>query len=280
MAEMGISPVSKDWTGDPGDLKSRSDRILMKVALEGKSFQQARTEVEAEAAGQATPRDPKEGEATRPAPLPSTIAVDVVEVRGLTVDVHLERNGQVLDAHLESITARAVHVGGRAPAPPPKDPLVLDLTGEGPRTTGAAGARAFDLAADGDLRGTSFVAGGTAFLALDRNGNGTIDSGAELFGDQHGAANGYAELAKFDANGDARIDVADPVYARLLLLHGDGATQSLADAGVAALELTHEASTDLTNGGDAIFAQGKALLADGGTLRTFALGLNRFDLKA
>ena len=51
MAEMGISPVSKDWTGDPGDLKSRSDRILMKVALEGKSFQQARTEVEAEAAG-------------------------------------------------------------------------------------------------------------------------------------------------------------------------------------------------------------------------------------
>lgn len=279
MAEMGISPVSKDWTGDPGDLKSRSDRILMKVALEGKSFQQARTEVEAEAAGQATPRDPESLDSARPTPLPSTLAVDVVEVRGLTVDVHLERNGQVLDAHLESLTARAIHVGGRAPAPPPKDPLVLDLTGEGPRTTGARGARSFDLAADGDLRGTSFVTGGTAFLALDRNGNGTVDSGAELFGDQHGAADGYAELAKFDANGDARIDNSDPVFAHLQLLRGDGSIQGLAEAGIAALELTHEASTASTSGGDAIFAQGKALLADGGTLRSYALGLNRFDLE-
>ena len=66
--------------------------------------------------------------------------------------------------------------GSRPPAagsgPPPQDPLVIDLDGAGPRTTGAEGAQVFDLAGDGVFKPTSFVTGGTAFLALDRNGDG------------------------------------------------------------------------------------------------------------
>ena len=59
-----------------------------------------------------------------------------------------------------------------------------------------------DLDADGRMDSISVPTGDDALLALDRNGNGRIDDGRELFGDQHGAANGFAELARFDDNGD------------------------------------------------------------------------------
>ncbi len=62
-----------------------------------------------------------------------------------------------------------------------------------------------------------------AFLALDRNGNGTIDSGAELFGNHTPlasggvAANGFIALAQYDSNGDGVIDARDPIWSSLLL---------------------------------------------------------------
>ena len=279
MADMGITPVNTGSEGIAADPRKASDRILMKVALEGKSFQEARAEVSAE-------RDFEQQSPKGKAPAASdrvefsALALDLVEVRATQVDVHLERYGPSLDATLTSVDVSALHLQTGKQEAKPKDPLVLDLTGEGPRTTGSAGAQSFDLAANGDLRGTSFVKDGTAFLALDRNGNGAIDSGAELFGDQHGAVNGYAELAKFDSNGDGHIDAADPVYQGLKLLFGDGSTQSMSEAGIASLDLSHTASGDSTSGGDAIFAQGKARLANGGTIASYALGLNRFDLQA
>jgi protein-disulfide isomerase len=64
-----------------------------------------------------------------------------------------------------------------------------------------------------------------AFLALDRNNNGQIDDGAELFGSTTrqpppvppAKVNGYAALAVYDDNGDGRITAADPVFSELLL---------------------------------------------------------------
>lgn len=161
-------------------------------------------------------------------------------------------------------------------AAPPRDPLVLDLDGSGPATTGEAGARGFDLEGDGDPRPTSFVAGGTALLALDRDGNGRIDSGSELFGDQHGAADGYEELRKFDANQDGRIDAADPVFAHLSLLFGDGRLCAIGEAGLRALSLGAVARPGSTRGGDAILRSATAERLDGSALHTYALALNRF----
>lgn len=126
-------------------------------------------------------------------------------------------------------------------APQQVDPLVLDLAGNGFSTSGLSRPVRFDLDADGRIDSISAPTGDDALLALDRNGNGRIDDGRELFGDQHGAANGFAELARFDDNGDGRIDAADAVFDKLRLLRFDGAgrqqLQPLSAAGVSAIDL-------------------------------------------
>ncbi|TRO35504.1 hypothetical protein EQ832_17150 [Pseudomonas sp. ALS1131] len=121
------------------------------------------------------------------------------------------------------------------------DPLVLDLAGNGFSTSGLSRPVRFDLDADGRIDSISAPTGDDALLALDRNGNGRIDDGRELFGDQHGAANGFAELARFDDNGDGRIDAADAVFDKLRLLRfdeqGRQQLQTLNEAGVSAIDL-------------------------------------------
>jgi hypothetical protein len=121
------------------------------------------------------------------------------------------------------------------PPPPPLpllrvgDPLLLDLDGDGIELTSRAGGTQFDLDGDGDLDQTSWTKSSNdfddAFLVLDSNKNGEIDSGTELFGDQKGSANGYIELSKLDSNQDGTIDAKDTAYKDLQLwadMDGDG----------------------------------------------------------
>lgn len=126
------------------------------------------------------------------------------------------------------------------------DPIVFDLDGDGIDLTHHTRGAHFDLLGDGKAVNTAFVTGGDAFLALDRNGDGQINSGQELFGEQHGAANGYEELRKFDSNLDGVIDKNDDVYDELLLFrdNGNGKTEdgeliTLADAGIASINLDY-----------------------------------------
>jgi hypothetical protein len=94
-------------------------------------------------------------------------------------------------------------------------PLVLDLDGNGVRTLGLEAGVQFDLAASGSKRTTGWVGSGDGLLALDRNGDGAINDGSELFGsatrlaDGSTAADGYAALAALDDNGDGKIDAKD-----------------------------------------------------------------------
>ena len=94
----------------------------------------------------------------------------------------------------------------------------------------------FDLDADGVLNRTAWTARGSqiAFLALDRNGNGGIDDGRELFGTatmlQSGllALNGFLALSEFDSNGDGVVDAVDAQWPSLLLwtdVNHDGLSQ-------------------------------------------------------
>lgn len=127
------------------------------------------------------------------------------------------------------------------------DPLVIDLGGDGVNLTGIADGSNFDINGDGAQDRTAFVQGNDAFLALDRNGNGRIDDGKELFGDQNGALNGFEELAKYDENKDGKIDAKDSIYQSLLLLHdknGDGAVgafefATLNEQGIQSIDLSY-----------------------------------------
>lgn len=147
------------------------------------------------------------------------------------------------------------------------DPLVLDLSGEGITTTGVEAGVRFDLDADGQEDQTSFVTGASWLLALDRNENGRIDDGKELFGDQHGASNGFEELARFDDNRDGVVDAADQVFDRLRLLQigedGEQVLASLAEAGVSAIELGYQNTRKALNLYDTVAQMGAFRRADG-----------------
>jgi hypothetical protein len=129
--------------------------------------------------------------------------------------------------------------------PPRRDPLVLDLDGGGITTSGinAAAPILFDQDGDGTLTATGWIGAGEAIVVRDLNGNGTIDSGRELFGDNtilatgpnagQTAANGFEALANLDmdANGvaDGKFDSNDVAYASVKLwkdLNQDGTSQA------------------------------------------------------
>lgn len=71
----------------------------------------------------------------------------------------------------------------------------------------------FDLDADGTEESVSFVGEGSGFLALDKNGDGQINDGTELFGTKSG--DGFADLAAYDADKNGWIDENDEVFSRL-----------------------------------------------------------------
>ena len=126
-------------------------------------------------------------------------------------------------------------------------PIILDLDGDGLQLTSTEDGTVFDLDGDGKKDKTAWTKSGQgfddAFLVLDRDKNGSIDSGKELFGDQHGAANGYEELAKLDSNKDGKIDKDDSAYSELKLWadidgdgqSGEGELKTLAEMGVTSI---------------------------------------------
>ena len=142
------------------------------------------------------------------------------------------------------------------------DPLVLDLDRDGVELTSCKDSRDFDIDADGKTDHTAFVTDGDAFLALDRNGNGTIDDGSELFGDQHGAVDGFAELSRFDDNTDGAIDLSDSVFSKLFLFDGDSLSR-LADAGIVSILTTMDRTKDEEINGNDILGYGCFSRADG-----------------
>jgi hypothetical protein len=109
------------------------------------------------------------------------------------------------------------------PLPPTqrRDPLVLDLNGDGIMTTSVNGRTYFDHDANGLAEQTGWVAGSDGLLVLDRNGDGIINDGKELFSDQtilrdgSKAANGFQALAELDGNHDGQIDANDEAFSQL-----------------------------------------------------------------
>jgi hypothetical protein len=130
-----------------------------------------------------------------------------------------------------------------------QDPLVININR--PAAELADTRFSFDIDADGVAEQLATLRPGSGFVALDRNGNGSIDDGTELFGAQTG--DGFAELAAFDEDGNGWIDGNDSVFSKLRFWSPDGEGGSrllaLADLGVGALFLGKVATPfDLRDG--------------------------------
>ena len=104
------------------------------------------------------------------------------------------------------------------------DPLALDLDGDGIETVGVGDWQntvLFDHDGNGVREGTGWLSGDDGWLVRDLNANGTIDTGAELFGDNtilgNGttAAEGFSALADLDSNADGVIDASDAAFGEL-----------------------------------------------------------------
>ena len=158
-----------------------------------------------------------------------------------------------------------------------QDPLILDLDGNGIDITSLKDGQLFDIDGDGTIDQTAWIKGADALLALDRNGDGEINDGRELFGDQHGAKDGFAELSKFDDNLDGLIDQQDGVFSSLVLLRTDGSQQGLADAGIKSISLAMVTPIDKRLIGGDLVAQSQFERDDGSTGQ---VGEVFFDVKA
>lgn len=165
------------------------------------------------------------------------------------------------------------------------DPLILNLQGGMAQLTDAAFD--FDMDGDGTTESISMATGGSGFIAFDRNGDGKINNGTELFGTRTG--DGFAELAQYDDDGNGFIDEADAIYSQLKFWSRDenGADHlmNLKDVGVAAIGL-QSAETPLQLRGNnglevgMIRSTGVFVTMDGNVGSVQQVDLTRRDLAA
>ncbi|WP_298644134.1 calcium-binding protein, partial [uncultured Cardiobacterium sp.] len=145
------------------------------------------------------------------------------------------------------------------------DPLALDLNGNGIETLAANGhdGAMFDHERLGIRTATGWVHGNDGILVYDRNGDGKINDGGEIFGDntllKNGktAAHGFEAAADLDDNGDGKLDAADSAFNKLGVwrdlnhngISEEGEIFALKDLRIQSLNLGYtQADKDLGNG--------------------------------
>jgi len=166
----------------------------------------------------------------------ATGVVNTADGRQISFDLNVSMSYEFYSQNSSTIE-RAVQIGNLC------DPLVINFDGNLPEFT--ENRYAFDIQIGGDLENIFMPTGGSGFLAYDKNGNGKIDDGSELFGATSG--NGFAELAAYDSDGNGWIDENDEIFAALKIMSVDKKTGefmliSLKDAGVGAIFLGSVAS--------------------------------------
>ena len=118
------------------------------------------------------------------------------------------------------------------------DPLVLNLKGDMPNLS--SDTFYFDLDNDGEKDQISKLSKGSGFLALDRNGDGKINNGSELFGTVTG--DGFKELSDYDEDKNSWIDESDSIFDKLQVWFRSGKDEekelvSLGEVGIGAIYL-------------------------------------------
>ena len=113
-----------------------------------------------------------------------------------------------IDLNLNFSMSRSFAVENRIDLYTTFDPLVINLEGRIPELN--TDTFSFDLDNDGEKDQISTLSSGSGFLALDKNHDGKINQGSELFGTLTG--NGFGELSQYDLDGNDWIDENDSIY--------------------------------------------------------------------
>jgi Ca2+-binding RTX toxin-like protein len=162
------------------------------------------------------------------------------------------------------------------------DPLALDLDGDGLELIGRDDRVMpvlFDHDADGIRSGTGWLNADDAFLVMDRNGDGIINDGSEMFGDHTlryagsgYCSNGFEALSQEDSNSDGVVDSADVNWSALRLWRdvdqngqvNDGELFTLDDLNIAGLMVFPDSSiAEDLGGGNRLVAKGTYIKTDG-----------------
>lgn len=190
---------------------------------------------------------------------PTPITVTATEVFSYVLT---DRDGDTVTANL-SVTITAL-------APP----IAVDLDGDGVEFVSSAAGVHFDYDGDGQPETTAWVGRDDGLLAIDKNGNGTIDNGSELVFGGPGVSDLQGLSAAYDSNGDGKLDASDKDFAKFGIWHdanGNGVTdpgefRSLIDANIVSISLTSDgkgyaaANGEVQVKGEAVFTR-----ADGST---------------
>jgi len=163
---------------------------------------------------------------------------------------------------------------------PMTDPLVINFGNATAQLTDTLFE--FDLNGNGETSQFATLASGSGYLVLDRNNNGKVDDGTELFGPKSGS--GFGELANFDDDGNRWIDANDEIFSALSVwtqaADGSQVLKSLEEVGVQALYVDNaEGRFTLTNNQGVPLGQIKGsgiYLTSNGEVRT----LEEIDLAA
>jgi hypothetical protein len=159
--------------------------------------------------------------------------VQTTDGREISFDLGLSLNQSTVAVETASFAASGLFI----------DPLILQFDLDSPLLGDSCFL--FDIDSDGEMEDVACPGSGCGFLAFDRNGDGRINDGSELFGPNSGS--GFGELAELDSDANLWIDEADPLFEQLLIWIQDGQGGerlcSLKEAGVGAIAVTH-AGTD------------------------------------
>ncbi|HST35717.1 MAG TPA: hypothetical protein VLK25_03700, partial [Allosphingosinicella sp.] len=154
-------------------------------------------------------------------------------------------------------------------------PIVFDLDGDGVELVSSLTSNVYvDMNGDGIKDRTGWVGADDAFLALDRNGDGSVDvSEISFIGDLPGAVSDLQGLAAHDSDHDGTIDADDAAYASFMIWQDsnqDGISQaselrSLAEAGIAYVSLTLNLTGEdpLTAADNVIYSTSEYVLQNG-----------------